>query len=231
MTESWREFLYPLGFLASVAFGLRMLYQWMGSEAKKQSVVTPFFWKISLCGNLLLMIHGFIQIQFPVCFVQACNSVISWRNYNLMQPPDQRTTFKRTAIMMTLVAVLTFAAFIIQGYLSPSGDEWFRIPQAPWQSNAHQKVSIAWHFLGSIGLFLFNSRYWLQWWYAEKYQKSFLGSLYWWISLIGEILCLTYFIRIDDLVNYLGPLFGLIPYVRNLMLIYKSSEKLVGEKA
>ena len=39
MSELWREWLYPLGFISTVAFGLRMLIQWLASEVKGRSSV------------------------------------------------------------------------------------------------------------------------------------------------------------------------------------------------
>jgi lipid-A-disaccharide synthase len=77
--------------------------------------------------------------------------------------------------------------------------------------------------LGFTGLLLFNSRFWVQWWSSEKRDSSYLGASFWWLSLIGDTLCLIYFIRLGDIVNLAGPLFGLIPYIRNLMLIKKNS--------
>jgi lipid-A-disaccharide synthase len=72
-----------------------------------------------------------------------------------------------------------------------------------------------------MGLALFSTRFWIQWWCAEQEKKSYLSGSFWWISLIGESLCLIYFLKIHDPVNSIGPAFGLIPYIRNLMLIYK----------
>jgi lipid-A-disaccharide synthase len=68
---------------------------------------------------------------------------------------------------------------------------------------------------------LFSSRFWVQWWHAEKLCQSQLNPLFWWLSLCGGLLSLVYFIHLGDLVNALGPGFGTIPYLRNLMLIYR----------
>jgi len=223
MIEYWREWLYPLGFLAAIAFSSRMLLQWVSSEKKRHSIVTPAFWKLSLCGNTLLALHAFIQMQFHVCLVQVCNLVISWRNLNLMQPLAKQTTTRRTIILLCSSAVSVIAAFWLQGYLLVGENEtWFRIPVMPWQNNAAPNISWEWHLLGFSGLLLFGSRFWIQWWYAEKHQASYLGRAFWWTSLLGEGLCLIYFVRIGDPVNYIGPAFGLIPYIRNLMLIYRT---------
>jgi lipid-A-disaccharide synthase-like uncharacterized protein len=221
MIESWREFLYPLGFLSSLAFGARFILQWLTSEIERKSVVTKAFWQFSLIGNLLLLIHAFIQVQFHVCLVQACNAIISWRNLDLMHGPSQQSSL-RSVLYMLLASVLSVCViFAVQGYLLGSSFiEWFRLPM--WDEQAPRHVSMLWHLIGAIGLVLFSSRFWVQWWYAEQAKSSYLGKSFWWLSLSGGILSLIYFVRIDDPVNIVGPAFGLIPYIRNLMLMKKT---------
>lgn len=222
MIDQWREFLYPLGFLSAMAFSGRMLLQWMSSEMKGHSVVMPGFWKLSLVGNVLLAIHAFIQLQFHVCLVQVCNGVISWRNLNLMQPSKKQFSTRLSLKIMAIAILMVFALFSLQGYIS-SEQIWFRVPLTPWQDHAAPDISWKWHAIGTLGLVLFGSRFWIQWWFAEQHQTSYLGRAFWWTSLIGEVLCLIYFVQIKDPVNFIGPAFGLIPYIRNLMLISKKT--------
>jgi lipid-A-disaccharide synthase-like uncharacterized protein len=217
-----REWLYPLGFLSAIAFGGRVLLQWLTSEVKGRSVVMPAFWKLSLAGNLLLALHSFIQIQFHVCLIQACNAVISWRNLNLMQPLEKQISLQQTIKILVFAILATIGLFWLNGmFLLNHDDMWFRIPSTPWQDNSTLQISFSWHLIGFLGLTLFGSRFWVQWWCVEQQKMSYLSPSFWWISLIGESLCLLYFAKIHDLVNVIGPTFGLIPYVRNLMLIYK----------
>lgn len=217
--EEWREWLYPLGFLSSLAFGARVIVQWLSSEIQQKSTVGKTFWKFSLLGNVLLMIHSFIQIQFHVCLIQACNGVISWRNLNLMHNKRNRVALSTVIAMFIGAITLVFAGFIWQ-----NGETWFRIPTSFLNHLAGNQVNANWHVVGFIGLVLFASRFWVQWWGAEKHQVSYLGPAFWWVSLVGDFLCLIYFARILDPVNLIGPALGLIPYVRNLMLIKKSSK-------
>ncbi len=220
MNEQWREILYPLGFLSTVAFGGRFLLQWIASERQKESVVPVSFWYLSLAGNFSLLVHSFIQMQYPICLVQACNGVISWRNLNLMQSPERQ--FQRLTVIGFLLLAIAFTTlgFFIQGMLIPDANNWLRVPTSFW--NKTQSISFFWHLLGIAGIFLFNCRFWVQWWFAEKQKASILGRSFWWISLVGDLFCLLYFFRIGDLVNLIGPTFGLIPYIRNLMLLRKS---------
>ncbi len=222
MNESLRELLYPLGFLSSLAFGSRFLLQWMTSEYYQKSVVTKLFWKLSLIGNILLTIHAFIQIQYHVCLIQACNSVISWRNLNLMQ--EKADQFKLHTVLAILVtSVLTVTTLFWLQTADFSGSQWFRVPTNSWQQ-IPVKVNNFWHFLGFIGVALFGTRFWVQWWYAEQEHLSYLGLPFWWMSLVGGVLSLIYFAHLGDLVNLIGPGLGLIPYIRNLMLINKNKK-------
>ena len=222
MIDQWREWLYPLGFLAAIAFSSRMLLQWITSEIKGRSVVMPAFWKLSLCGNILLALHSLIQVQFHVCLIQVCNAIISWRNLNLMQLPEKQISMRQTIGILFMGGFTVLTIFWLNGYFFLTNTEaWFRIPSTPWQINATLQIGFGWHLLGFLGLALFSSRFWIQWWCAEQRKTSYLSGSFWWISLLGESLCLIYFLKIHDPVNSIGPAFGLIPYIRNLMLIYK----------
>jgi lipid-A-disaccharide synthase-like uncharacterized protein len=222
MTDQWREWLYPLGFLSAIAFSSRMLLQWLASEVRGRSVVMPAFWKLSLCGNILLALHSLIQVQFHVCLIQSCNAIISWRNLNLMQPIDEQISLRKTIAILISTMVAVLGIFWLNGYLFMENTEaWFRIPMAPWQDNIDLHIPLGWHLIGFAGLALFSSRFWVQWWCAEQQKSSYLSSSFWWIGLTGESLCFFYFLKIHDPVNAIGPAFGLIPYIRNLMLIYK----------
>ncbi|MFI0434808.1 MAG: lipid-A-disaccharide synthase N-terminal domain-containing protein [Parachlamydiaceae bacterium] len=216
--DEWRSFLYPLGFLSSLAFGARFIIQWLQSEKAHKSVVPKSFWQISLIGNMLLLIHSFIQVQFHVCIVQGFNAVISWRNLNLMQEQKPTLSLQSVCLLLMCSAFFITLAFAVQDVVLMREFDWFRIPTAPWQSSSAPLAPLFWHFLGGTAFLLFSSRFWVQWWFAEKAHTSYFPPCFWWLSLIGAILSIAYFLRIHDTVNLIGPLFGFIPYVRNLML-------------
>lgn len=221
--EEWRVFLYPLGFLSALAFSGRFLIQWLQSEKAHQSVVSRSFWRLSLAGNLLLLLHSFIQIQANVAIVQALNGVISWRNLNLMQTKKAPLPLYAVLGLFLFSLVCTCSIFALQLFFFPSDEGWFRTPLAPWQIGGKDPVSMNWHIIGFLGYFLFSSRFWIQWWCAEKALKSILPLSFWWLSLSGALLSIGYFIRIGDTVNLIGPLVGIIPYIRNLMLIKETA--------
>jgi len=216
--ETWRELLYPLGYLSALAFGGRFFLQWALSEIHRESIVTRSFWRLSLTGNILLLLHSFLQMQFHVCLIQAGNAIISWRNLNLMGEPSKKVSFSTVIKWLIASLVTVTAGFLLQGFFQGSY-VFFRLPNAELDSNG---ISLFWHMLGFIGLALFSCRFWIQWWYAERYKRSYLSPTFWWLSVVGGTLSLIYFITIDDTVNIIGPAFGMLPYVRNLMLINKT---------
>lgn len=221
--EGLREILYPLGFLSSIVFFWRFIQQWITSELHQKSLVTRSFWQLSFIGNVMLMLHAFLQLQYHVCAIQACNAIISWRNLDLMREPASQASFRKVIVLMLSSIVVITLGFVLQGYFLGNGIiEWFRTPN--WNGTAVSQVGTFWHLLGFTGLVLFSSRFWVQWWEAEKDHVSSLSLPFWWLSVGGGTLSLFYFIYIEDLVNIIGPAFGMIPYIRNLMLIYKAQE-------
>lgn len=214
----FRALFYPLGFIASFFFFFRFMVQWIQSEQKKESHVTPIFWYCSLLANSLMALHGLLQMQYPVCLLQTINGVISWRNLNLMrsQPVSRRFT-----ILLGLSAILvTSAIFTLQGALLHEL-EWMRSPT--WSKMRAIPLSLSWHVMGFLGMVAFACRFWLQWWNAEKKQHSSLDASFWILSITGGFLCIFYFVRLHDLVNLLSYGTGLIPYIRNLVLLRKKA--------
>jgi lipid-A-disaccharide synthase len=200
-------------------FAIRYLVQWLSSERKGESVVMPLFWKLSITANLLLMLHALIQQQIHVCLVQACSSVIAWRNLNLMQPAGQHVPLGRVMWLMATVLVGVPLLFVCASMTFAIPLEWFRLPQA-----SAQQVNNSWHLAGLCGLLMFNGRFWVQWWGAERHKQSYLGAEFWWMSVLGSVLCFVYFATIYDWINMIGPCFGLVPSIRNLVLIRRSAQ-------
>ncbi|MDB6081052.1 MAG: lipid-A-disaccharide synthase [Chlamydiia bacterium] len=228
MIDGIRAELYPLGILSVIAFGLRFIIQWYESEKAKRSVVTPLFWKLSLAGNFFLFIHSIIQVHFPICLIQSLQTVLSWRNINLLKPKKFHISFEKTLFLLFCSAFLTILIFLLQGYILENGvNYWLR---SPYSTGVHGKPVVASplvHFIGIIGISAFSLRFWIQWWMAEKHQKSELTKTFWWLSLFGAVLSIIYFSILLDWVNAVGPILAIVPYSRNLWLIYTNEKKRV----
>lgn len=212
ISDHLRSLLYPLGFCASFLFGLRLYGQWLKSEQQKKSHVTKGFWRLSLTANSLLALHGVIQLQFPVALIQTVNAVISWRNLNLTRSSPR--SLRGAVVVMALSVLSVFLLFFIQGSFA-----WMRSPTLPWSGKHAETAPFLWHLFGFSAMVLFASRFWIQWYFAEKRRKSHLGRSFWWISLIGGSAAALYFLRLGDIVNVLGYSAGLVPYFRNLRLM------------
>jgi lipid-A-disaccharide synthase-like uncharacterized protein len=78
-----------------------------------------------------------------------------------------------------------------------------------------------WKGVGYLGMALFFSRFFVQWLYSEKHKESKVPVIFWWQSLAGAFLMLMYSLRQQDSVYILGYLFTVIPYTRNLVLVYR----------
>ncbi len=77
--------------------------------------------------------------------------------------------------------------------------------------------------IGFTGQGLFASRFIIQWIYSEKKKESVIPIAFWYLSIFGGMGLLTYAIFRKDPVIITGQLFGLIIYIRNLILIYKKN--------
>jgi len=78
-----------------------------------------------------------------------------------------------------------------------------------------------WLIVGFLGQFIFGSRFLIQWIYSEKKGQSEIPIIFWYISIFGGFFLLIYAISRKDPVIITGQLFGIIVYIRNLVLIYR----------
>ena len=78
-----------------------------------------------------------------------------------------------------------------------------------------------WLAFGFTGQLLFMMRFLVQWISSEKKKESHIPVVFWYFSVLGGVMLLTYAIYRKDPVFILGQSFGLIIYIRNLTLIYQ----------
>ena len=90
----------------------------------------------------------------------------------------------------------------------------------PFQDNY-----VLWKTIGFAGIGTFGTRFVVQWIYSERHRESKIPPIFWWQSLIGTMLCLAYFVRQQDSVGIAGYLLNVIPYTRNLMLVYSKKRR------
>ena len=81
---------------------------------------------------------------------------------------------------------------------------------------------IEWHFwkvIGWLGNLVFTSRFIIQWIATEKKKRVVVPSAFWWLSLVGTLLLLSYALfGKKDSVFIFAYAFSWIPYIRNLVI-------------
>ena len=78
--------------------------------------------------------------------------------------------------------------------------------------------------IGFAGQGLFASRFVVQWILSEKKGESHIPVIFWYLSIFGGISLLTYAVFRKDPVIITGQAFGIIIYIRNLILIYRKKK-------
>ena len=76
-----------------------------------------------------------------------------------------------------------------------------------------------WLIIGFIGQTIFASRFLIQWIVSERASKSIIPNIFWWISIAGSLILLSYTIHKQDPVFIVGQSCGFLIYSRNLYLI------------
>lgn len=79
-----------------------------------------------------------------------------------------------------------------------------------------------WMVAGFAGQFFFFSRFLVQWIVSEKKGRSVVPEAFWYLSIFGGAILLSYAIHRRDPVFITGQAAGLFVYFRNLWLIHKS---------
>ncbi|WP_457573006.1 lipid-A-disaccharide synthase N-terminal domain-containing protein [Desulfolithobacter sp.] len=82
-----------------------------------------------------------------------------------------------------------------------------------------------WIGIGLTGQFFFTMRFIIQWIATEKSKKSVVPELFWYFSIAGSLVLLSYAIHRRDPVFILGQSMGSFIYLRNLYFIYKEKHR------
>lgn len=82
-----------------------------------------------------------------------------------------------------------------------------------------------WKYVGWVGNLAFFSRFIVQWSATERKRQVVIPAAFWWLSIIGSIILLSYAIHRGDSVFIAGQAFAWIPYVRNLYFHFKIRNK------
>src|SRR3954447_23391066 len=84
-----------------------------------------------------------------------------------------------------------------------------------------------WVKIGFLGQAAFTARFLVQWVASEKKKDSVVPVAFWWLSIVGGVILLSYAIHRRDPVIIVGQAMGLLVYARNLMLVERARRRAV----
>lgn len=199
--------IYTIGFTAQILFSSRLIIQWVSSEKQKKVVTPTLFWILSLLASCLLFIYGYLRDDFAIMLGQSITYFIYIRNLQLQQ--KWHVIVKPLRYLFYLIPLL----IVIYGFNNNISD----------RVNLFQNEAIPFWLLllGILAQITFTLRFVYQWIFSENQKKSVLPFGFWILSLIGAILILIYAIFRNDYVLIIGNIFGIIIYVRNLILLHR----------
>jgi len=80
-----------------------------------------------------------------------------------------------------------------------------------------------WLGLGFAGQGLFASRFLVQWIASERRRRSHIPRVFWYLSIAGSALSLTYAVYLRDPPFIFGQSTGMLVYLRNLALLNREA--------
>jgi len=113
---------------------------------------------------------------------------------------------------------------------APSGQAGTLAKPVWWQRvlDVETPAGVAWVAFGLLGQGAFMLRMLVQWWASEHEGRSVVPVGFWWISIAGATMLLTYFVWRGDPVGIVGQSMGFLVYARNLWLIHRGDRPAVA---
>lgn len=199
--------IYSIGFIAQILFSGRLIVQWLSSEKQKKVVTPTLFWFFSLLASFLLFIYGYLREDFAIMFGQSLTYFIYIRNLHMQ---GQWKKFP-----LPIRVLLLFVPVLIIFYYHNNNIIDIELLLK------NETIPFWLLVLGIVAQIIFTFRFIYQWLYSERKKESSLPLGFWLLSLAGASLILTYAVFRKDPVLLAGHGFGLIIYIRNLMLLRK----------
>ena len=196
--------IYLIGFVSQIFFSARTLVQWILSEKKRQVVSPSIFWVLSLMGSVLLFCYGWLRNDFSIILGQLISYYIYIWNLNIKGLWKHLPVLLRYMLILLPFAALTQLLFTCTDFMS----QFISRSDLPFWLLVY----------GCTGQVIFTCRFIYQWYYSHKRHQSILPLGFWIISLIGCIIIISYGLFRLDPVLIVGQAFGLVVYVRNIVI-------------
>jgi len=207
MMTAW--YVFAIGAVAQLLFSGRTLLQWIISEKNKKVLTPSLFWKLSLIASFLLFIYGYLRNDFAIMLGQVLTYFIYVRNMQLQGEWRKMHQFIRIFILIFPLIIITI------GYNNNKQDV---------DNLLNSEAIPDWLLiLGVVAQIIFTLRFVYQWIYSEKQKQSSLPFGFWMLSLLGSSLILLYAIFRKDPILIAGHVFGIVTYIRNIMLLRNQS--------
>lgn len=203
-------FLYGLGFLAQMIFGLRMVSQWISSEKAGYSVSPSFFWKASLIASILFLIYGVLRTDPVIVLGQFLAYYLYVRNLHL------KGDWLNASRSLRFISLILPPGIILSAFLMGHGSSW-----ATWPMT---KTWPAIFLTGLAGQLLLNVRFVFQWYYSERAGLSYFPRLFWILSGAGSLMVILYALHRRDPVLFMAQAMALLIYGRNIFLQQKAAQ-------
>jgi len=203
--------IYSVGFFAQILFSSRLLIQWIQSEKVKKVVTPLLFWQLSLLASFLLFVYGWLRDDFAIMLGQVLTYFIYIRNLQI-----QGFWKKLHKVFRIFLYVFPLVIF------------WYTYNnnQFDMERVFRNEDIPGWLIvLGSVAQVVFTLRFVYQWIYSEKKKESILPLGFWILSTTGSLLIISYAILREDPVLFVGHIFGIIVYIRNILLIKNSKHE------
>lgn len=85
--------------------------------------------------------------------------------------------------------------------------------------HVNSRTEAIWVLIGLFGQLMFTARFLVQWISSERARRSIIPMAFWYFSIGGGLILLSYAIYRRDPVFILGQSMGLVIYLRNIWLI------------
>lgn len=212
--------IFTIGFTAQAFFAGRILCQWILSEKAKKVVSPTIFWILSIAGSYLLFIYGWLRDDFAIIFGQFISYYIYLWNLKTKRVWlwNSEDAGARKGLHLCIRGILVATPIVAACLVMHNFGEFI-------QTFFHKDGLPLWLIIyGSTGQVIFALRFIYQWFYSVKRHESILPIGFWIISLVGSLTIVSYGIYRLDPVLILGQSFGLVAYVRNIMLSLKQAK-------
>ena len=199
MSHWW---IYAIGFMAQALFSARLLIQWIASERVKKTINPQLFWELSLFASIIMFVYGWLREDFAIILGQSITYFIYLRNLHFMG------RWKMFPLITRIILLFLPTIFLIYSFTNGKNDTDILF---------HNHNIPLWLLIwGSLAQIMFTMRFVYQWVYSEKRKSSHLPLGFWLISLTGSSMIVIYAIFRADPVLFLGQIFGLTVYARNI---------------